>query len=155
MKLTRSTDIFLELSERTWIANSSDYDAFISIHADSYSRTSRGTTTYYNVSSNFNGPKSEQLAAIVQKHLVQQLGTYDRGHKTQDFYVNRKNELPSILVELAFISNPNEEALLKTKAFRQKSSRWHSRRIGRVFQPILVCSHSENNSMRRPMMQRI
>ncbi|WJQ06852.1 SH3 domain-containing protein [Geobacillus stearothermophilus] len=122
VKLTRSTDIFLELSERTWIANSSDYDAFISIHADSYSRTSRGTTTYYNVSSNFNGPKSEQLAAIVQKHLVQQLGTYDRGHKTQDFYVNRKNELPSILVELAFISNPNEEALLKTKAFRQKAA---------------------------------
>jgi N-acetylmuramoyl-L-alanine amidase len=122
VKLTRSTDVFLELSERTFIANSSDYDAFISIHSDSYSRTSRGTTTYYNVSANFNGPKSELLAKIVQKHLVARLGTYDKGYKQQEFYVNRKNELPSILVELAYISNPNEEALLKTKAFRQKAA---------------------------------
>jgi N-acetylmuramoyl-L-alanine amidase len=122
VKLTRSKDVFLELAERTLIANSSDYDAFISIHADSYSRTSRGTTTYYNISTNFNGPKSQQLAKIVQKHLVAQLGTYNRGYKQQEFYVNRKNELPSILVELAFISNPNEEALLKTKAFRQKAA---------------------------------
>jgi N-acetylmuramoyl-L-alanine amidase len=122
VKLTRSNDVFLELAERTFIANSSDYDAFISIHADSYSRTSRGTTTYYNVSSNFNGPKSEQLAKIVQKHIVAQLGTYNKGYKQQEFYVNRKNELPSILVELAYVSNPNEEALLKTKAFRQKAA---------------------------------
>ncbi|WP_027409270.1 SH3 domain-containing protein [Anoxybacteroides tepidamans] len=120
--LTRSTDVFLELSERTAIANNSDYDAFISIHIDSYSRTSTGTTTYYNVSTNFNGPKSKILAQYVQQRLVGQLGRPDRGYKEQEFYVNRKNELPSILVELAFISNPNEEALLKTKAFRQKAA---------------------------------
>lgn len=120
--LTRNTDVFLELSERTTIANNSDYDAFISIHADSYSRTSSGTTTYYNVSTNFNGPKSKILAQYVQKHLVAQLGIPNRGYKEQEFYVNRKNELPSILVELAFISNPKEEALLKTTAFRQKAA---------------------------------
>lgn len=120
--LTRSTDIFLELSERTAIANNSDYDAFISIHTDSYSKTSAGTTTYYNVSTNFNGPKSKSLAQYVQQSLVAQLGTPNRGYKEQEFYVNRKNELPSILVELAFVSNPNEEALLKTKAFRQKAA---------------------------------
>nr|WP_290907364.1 N-acetylmuramoyl-L-alanine amidase [Anoxybacillus sp.] len=120
--LTRSTDVFLELSERTAIANSSDYDAFISIHADSYSKTSTGTTTYYNVTTNFNGPKSKSLAQYVQQSLVAQLGTPNRGYKEQEFYVNRKNELPSILVELAFVSNPNEEALLKTKAFLQKAA---------------------------------
>ncbi|KXG08984.1 N-acetylmuramoyl-L-alanine amidase LytC [Anoxybacillus sp. P3H1B] len=122
VKLTRSTDVFLELAERTTIANSSDYDAFISIHADSYSSTSSGTTTYYNVSTNFNGPKSVKLAQYVQKYIVSQLGTSNRGYKEQEFYVNRKNELPSILVELAFVSNPKEEALLKTKAFRQKAA---------------------------------
>ncbi|KDE46055.1 hypothetical protein DI43_17465 [Geobacillus sp. CAMR12739] len=117
VKLTRSTDIFLELSERTWIANSSDYDAFISIHADSYSRTSRGTTTYYNVSSNFNGPKSEQLAAIVQKHLVQQLGTYDRGHKTQDFYVNRKTSCRAFS-----LSSPSSPIQMKRRCSKRKRS---------------------------------
>ncbi|GGJ64007.1 N-acetylmuramoyl-L-alanine amidase [Anoxybacillus voinovskiensis] len=120
--LTRSTDVFLELFERTAIANNSDYDAFISIHADSYSKTSTGTTTYYNVTTNFNGPKSKTLAQYVQQSLVAQLKTPNRGYKEQAFYVNRKNELPSILVELAYVSNPNEEALLKTKAFLQKAA---------------------------------
>jgi N-acetylmuramoyl-L-alanine amidase len=120
--LTRSTDIFLELTERTDIANSSDYDAFISIHADSYSSSSNGSTTYYNTTVNFNGPKSEDLGDAVQKHLVSALDTYNRGVKEQNFYVNKRNELPSILVELAFISNPREEALLKTTEFRQKAA---------------------------------
>ncbi|ANB59314.1 N-acetylmuramoyl-L-alanine amidase [Anoxybacteroides amylolyticum] len=120
--LTRSTDVFLELFERTAIANNSDYDAFISIHADSYAKTSTGTTTYYNVTTNFNGPKSKTLAQYVQQSLVAQLKTPNRGYKEQKFYVNRKNELPSILVELAYVSNPNEEALLKTKAFLQKAA---------------------------------
>lgn len=50
------------------------------------------------------------------------MGTYDRGVKEQEFYVNRMNQLPSILVELAFISNPKEEALLRSTAFRQKAA---------------------------------
>lgn len=120
--LTRSTDIFLELSERTAIANSSHYDAFISIHADSLSTTSRGTTTYYNTTVNFNGPKSKKLADAIQKNIISSMGTYDRGVKEQEFYVNRMNQLPSILVELAFISNPKEEALLRSTAFRQKAA---------------------------------
>jgi N-acetylmuramoyl-L-alanine amidase len=121
--LTRSTDVFLELYERTDIANQSDYDAFVSIHGDSYSTTSRGTTTYYNASVNFNGPKSYALGLSVQRNLVSSIGTYDRGVKEELFYVNRKNELPSVLVELAFLSNPTEEARMKTQEFRIQAAR--------------------------------
>ncbi|MGE6487633.1 SH3 domain-containing protein [Paenisporosarcina sp. NPDC076898] len=120
--LTRSKDVFLELSQRTSVANNSDYDAFISVHADSYASTSRGTTTFYNASVNFNGPKSYSLAQSVQTQLVKQTGTYNRGVQSQLFYVNRMNELPSILVELAFLSNPKEEALLASEAFRKKAA---------------------------------
>jgi N-acetylmuramoyl-L-alanine amidase len=120
--LTRSTDVFLELSERTAIANSSDYDAFISIHSDNFSKTSKGTTTYYNSDVNFNGPRSLILGKFVQKNLVDSINTYNRGVKHQRFYVNRMNELPSILVELAFISNPKEEALLNSSKFQKKAA---------------------------------
>lgn len=120
--LTRSTDVFLELFERTDIANASNADAFISIHGDSFSATSNGTTTYYNSTVNFNGPRSKTLGNAVQKNMVSSLGTYNRGVKEQSFYVNRMNEIPSILVELAFLSNPKEEALLKTTEFRQKAA---------------------------------
>ncbi|MEH7124282.1 MULTISPECIES: SH3 domain-containing protein [unclassified Bacillus (in: firmicutes)] len=120
--LTRSTDIFLELSQRTDIANRSQADAFISIHGDSFSSTSKGTTTYYNSTVNFNGPRSKTLGTAIQKNMVSSMNTYNRGVKEQSFYVNRMNDLPSVLVELAFISNPNEEALLKTTAFRKKAA---------------------------------
>lgn len=122
VSLTRSTDIFLELSERTDIANNSTADAFISIHGDSFSSTSNGTTTYYNSTVNYNGPRSRTLGDAVQKNMVSSMNTYNRGVKEQNFYVNRINQLPSILVELAFLSNPKEEALLKTTEFRKKAA---------------------------------
>lgn len=122
VKLTRSTDVFLELSQRTGISNASDYDAFISIHADSFNSTSKGTTTFYNSSVSFNGPRSLTLAKSIQSDLVKSIGTYNRGVKQENFYVNRMNEIPSVLVELAFLSNPTEEAQLATTAFRKKAA---------------------------------
>jgi N-acetylmuramoyl-L-alanine amidase len=120
--LTRSTDIFLELSERTDIANRSDYDAFVSIHSNSFSSTSRGTETFYDTSVNFNGVQSKLMAQDVQTALTKHVGTYNRGIKDNDFFVTRENELPSILVELAYLSNPNEEKLLKSDSFRRKAA---------------------------------
>jgi N-acetylmuramoyl-L-alanine amidase len=120
--LTRNDDTFLELYERTDIANKSDYDAFVSIHSDSYTSNSHGSTTYYNNSVNFNGPKSYLLGEAVQSNMVSQIGTANRGVKEQLFYVNRMNELPSVLVELAFLSNPTEEAKLKTESFRRQAA---------------------------------
>lgn len=120
--MTRSTDVFLELAERTAISNKSDGDAFISLHTDAFNESTQGTTSFYNTTVNFNGPASKTLATAIQKNLIVSLGTYNRGVKEEAFFVNRMNELPSILVEMAFISNPKEEALLKTAAFRQKAA---------------------------------
>jgi N-acetylmuramoyl-L-alanine amidase len=120
--LTRSTDVFLELSERTDIANRSDYDAFVSIHSNSFSSTSRGTQTFYDTSVNFNGAQSKLMAQDVQTALTNHVGTYNRGITDNDFFVTRENELPSILVELAYLSNPTEEQLLKSDSFRRKAS---------------------------------
>ncbi|MFC7373043.1 SH3 domain-containing protein [Fictibacillus iocasae] len=120
--MTRSTDIFLELPDRTAISNASDADAFISVHSNSHSSTSRGTQTFYNTSVSFNGPKSKTLAMYVQNSLYPEIWTYNRGYTHQTFYVNRMNEIPSALVELAFISNPAEEKLMRTDSFKQKAA---------------------------------
>lgn len=123
VQLTRSDDSFLTLQDRTTLSNLSDYDAFISLHTDSFTDSNaNGTTTFYNTSLNFNSTKSYQLGQTVQKHLIANLGTSNRGVKNQEFYVNKRNELPSILIELAFISNQKEEALLKTTEFRYKAA---------------------------------
>jgi len=121
--LTRSNDTFLTLEQRTKIANSSDSDAFISIHANaSVSTSARGTETYYNTAYNFNGPRSSILAKYIQDSLVDRINTYDRGTKTANFYVIKNNELPSALVELAFISNPTEESMLKNDVVRGQAA---------------------------------
>ncbi|WP_416729644.1 SH3 domain-containing protein [Fictibacillus sp. JL2B1089] len=120
--LTRSKDVYLELSERTDISNKSDYDAFVSIHSNAYSAASRGTETFYNTSKNFNASQSRFLAQDVQAALSKELGTHNRGYTNKDFYVTRENDLPSILVELAFISNPKEEKLLKSDRFRRDAA---------------------------------
>jgi N-acetylmuramoyl-L-alanine amidase len=120
--LTRSKDAYLELRERTDISNKSDYDAFVSIHSNAYSAASRGTETFYNTSKNFNASQSRFLAQDVQAALSKELGTHNRGYTNKDFYVTRENDLPSILVELAFISNPKEEKLLKSDRFRRDAA---------------------------------
>ena len=120
--MTRSNDKFLQLSERTSIANKLDYDAFISIHTNSASSSSaKGTETYYN-KSNFNNLRSKEMAADIQKHLVASIGLSNRGVKTANYHVITKNEIPSVLVELAFIVNPKEEALLNSSSFQQKAA---------------------------------
>ncbi|MCD6170218.1 MAG: N-acetylmuramoyl-L-alanine amidase [Candidatus Latescibacteria bacterium] len=66
--------------------------------------------------------ESQDLAAIIQAELVKQTGLKNLGVKQAGFYVMLGTEatMPSVLVEVAFISNPREEKLLKTRRFRQK-----------------------------------
>jgi N-acetylmuramoyl-L-alanine amidase len=66
--------------------------------------------------------ESQDLAAIVQSELVKQIGLKNLGVKQAGFYVMLGTEasMPSVLVEVAFISNFKEEKLLKTRSFRQR-----------------------------------
>jgi N-acetylmuramoyl-L-alanine amidase len=50
--------------------------------------------------------------------LIGKLDTYDCGTKTADFYVLKNNELPNAFVELAFLSNPEEESMLCSDLIR-------------------------------------
>jgi len=64
--------------------------------------------------------ESEQLAALVQKEVHKRTRLIDRGVDQAGFYVLIGASMPAILIETAFISNPNEEGQLRSKAFRQK-----------------------------------
>ena len=118
--MTKTTDKYVSLQERCDIANNSDADFFISIHNNSFSDSSaNGTETY----SFFPNDLGGQLAKSIQTKLVSTLGRYNRGHKTADFYVLRNTKMPAALAELAFISNPKEESLLRTDEFQTKAAK--------------------------------
>lgn len=61
---------------------------------------------------------SKGLADSVQSHLIAATGATDRGIKQDYFYVIRKARSPAILVELGFLSHPEEGAKLSTEAYQ-------------------------------------
>jgi len=129
--LTRSTDVSpaegtyserADLESRTKIANDSKADLFISLHNDSFSNPdTSGTTTYYS-SQNPVATQSKTLAASIQSELSKSIGLPSRGVKDAAFYVVKNTEMPAVLVELGFLSNPTEEKLLTSPEFQSKAA---------------------------------
>lgn len=129
--LSRTTDVspaYTNYSEleclqaRMSLAKASNADLFISIHNDSFSKsTVQGTSTFYSG----NNPKSNeslQLASSIQFALIDTLETTNRGVKEAGLYVLKNTTMPAALVETAFISNPYEEARLQNPTFQKNVS---------------------------------
>lgn len=106
-----------ELDARVMVGNKNKADAFIDIHANSFSDPKvGGTTTYYYQES----AGSQLLAQNLQDSVIAANGLNDRSVQPADFYVLKRTMMPSSLIELAFLSNPDEEKLLNLPQFQQK-----------------------------------
>ena len=157
---TRTGDTFPTLKDRTNIANNSNADLFISIHCDSFTKSSaKGSSSHVmglryteanlrvaqkensviyledNYEANYDGfdpnsPESiiafslsqttylDQSILIAQKIQAQfrdRVKRTDRGVKQTPLWVTRATSMPSVLVELGFISNPDEEDFLNSE----------------------------------------
>jgi N-acetylmuramoyl-L-alanine amidase len=126
--LTRTTDRDVhsrqasdvqELQARVNVANKARADVFVSVHIDSYvDSTAKGTTTYFAPQS----ARGELLASKLQQSLVEQISLLDRGSRENNFYVLKHAAMPAVLAEIAFISNPSEEAKLRQPDFIKKAA---------------------------------
>lgn len=154
--MTRTSDVFIPLEERTAIANKVNADLFLSVHANAApNRNASGIETYYlnlaktekaaQLAAKENGTSLEKVSVLqailfdlmanyklndsahmadeVQKALHKKARSYygdvkNLGVKQGPFYVLVGATMPSILVETAFLSNPQEEARLKDPAYR-------------------------------------
>jgi N-acetylmuramoyl-L-alanine amidase len=157
---TRKTDIFLELNERTELANNSSADLFISIHCDGFTNSSpsgasvfvmgmsklkanmdvamRENSAIYmedNYQQKYEGfdPKSQEsyivfslmqntflnqslkIAEEVEKEISTRANRKSRGVKQAPFYVISRTNMPSILIECGFLTNPKEEDYLHSE----------------------------------------
>ena len=114
-----STDVLQSdsLGEVCRTANDSDADIFVSIHCNAAdAESANGTETWACAGSS----AGHALAACIQNQIVDALGTVDRGVKTatpgvNGLYVLTNTDAPAVLVELAFISNDDDEQLLEEK----------------------------------------
>ncbi len=113
--MTREADTAVELTDRPKMARERGATIFVSIHANASTRASvNGSETYYLT------PQSLVLAQMIQDELAVFVGVPNRGIKTADFLVLRDNDVPSVLVETAFITHTDDEARLKEPDFRQR-----------------------------------
>jgi N-acetylmuramoyl-L-alanine amidase len=107
------------LKERTDKANSLGVDVYAAIHANAFKDTwnsANGIDTFVYVTK----PKeSAELAEKVQRQLVKRTGLRDRGVKTANFHVLRETQMTAILIECGFMTNPEEEAKLRSDSFRR------------------------------------
>ncbi|WP_408643052.1 N-acetylmuramoyl-L-alanine amidase family protein [Thermosinus carboxydivorans] len=119
-----------ELKARTSIANNKKADVFVSIHINSFTNSAAGgTATYYYQKT----PYDMLLAQNLQSALLEAGGLQDRGANPANFYVIKRTIMPAALVELAFISNPEEEKLLNTPQFQQKMAQGIVQGLNRFF----------------------
>jgi N-acetylmuramoyl-L-alanine amidase len=73
----------------------------------------------FNLEQKLNWSESGQFAQNFQKRLEQRLPFRNRGVHSANFYVLRRAKMPAILLETGFISNPENEAMLRKSDFRQ------------------------------------
>jgi N-acetylmuramoyl-L-alanine amidase len=116
--MIRADDSNPSLENRVATANNSGAIVFVSIHNNGYSNPSaNGSETWYTPSQSAN---SGSLAKSVLTGIVDAIGLRRRGVKEGDLYVTKNTIMPSTLVESAFITNPDEENLLRDAGFRGK-----------------------------------
>lgn len=106
--LTRPDDTFISLGGRVNVASANRAALFISIHINAMERRNdiQGIETYYT------HPNSARLAYTLHRRLVERTGKPDRGVRTRRLYVTNHTSMPAALLEVGFISNPQEREQL-------------------------------------------
>ena len=121
--VTSNTDVNKTTSqtEREQSVKSSGADIGISIHHNSVD-TSVNVSNVKGTETLYSQPLSRRLADTIQKNLVSNVNTSDRGIKYQSLYMCRFREMPTVLIELGFITNPYEYESLASRAYIDKES---------------------------------
>lgn len=123
--MTRETDVDVygpnasakdELQARSSVANDNKADAFVCLHIDAFPNpTVGGITTHYYQKTGYDA----MLASSIQDQFGN-INFPDRGAKSSGFYVLKHTQMPGVLVEMGFISNPDEEKVLTTPQIQQQ-----------------------------------
>jgi N-acetylmuramoyl-L-alanine amidase len=124
---TRTTDVFLTLSERTYRANAWGADFFISCHINaSTSPTARGFASYIYTSTD---DKTKAFQNVMHEEIVKAIsantGVVNLGKKQANFHVLRESHMTAILTENLFVSNTADSALLKQDSFLDRLADGH------------------------------
>ena len=117
VKMTRTDDYFVELEDRAAIANDLNADLFVSIHSDSFPKSSRRGYTIYIAKS---ASSSSRRAASAIARSMSGTGLNSFGVQTAGYHVLTDTRGPAVLVEMGYLSNRSEAALLRSSSFQNR-----------------------------------
>lgn len=138
--LTRNSDYFVPLEERVRFANRFENALFISVHFNSGENSSATGVETYTLAprgvpsmmadgprvsdfaacrGNLNDSENTALATAAHAALVSRAQLYDRGIKRARFVVIRDIQIPGVLIEGGFVTNPNDSRKIASTQYRQ------------------------------------
>lgn len=118
---TRMDDRYVTLAARAQLANELEADVFVSIHtnASSSSTAFRGVETYYLTGRD----DGRALAAALHASVLEATGAPDHSVRAGGYYVLRNTDMPAALVEMGYVTNEDDLALLRTEAYQADLAR--------------------------------
>lgn len=115
------------LSKRVEVANDinklhDNRGVYVSIHSNYFStKSANGIETFH-----YPGSQSgKKLAGIFQENLIKQTGLTDRGVKEANYYVLRETQMPAVLTESGFFSNPKDVEFMVSSEGINKIAKAH------------------------------
>ncbi|MGY5265999.1 N-acetylmuramoyl-L-alanine amidase [Paraclostridium bifermentans] len=115
--MSRNSDEFITLGDRSKMANEYKPDVFLSIHQNSADNTSaNGIETYYHSNKEIYIPYAQD----VQYSAINKTNSNNRGVKSANFAVLRETNMPAVLFESGFISNSIESGNLANSEYQDK-----------------------------------
>ena len=137
MGMDRSEEsLRVSIQENSFISRESDYEAFY----EGFKPDDPDTYIALSLRQSIFLQQSLELGSLIQSQFKQRVGRKDRGVRQAGYYVTCCTQMPSVLVELGFLTNPKEEEFLNSKAgqelmasallraFRTYKEKYHPRR---------------------------
>ena len=119
VKMTRTTEIDLDLGPRVSMANNTKADIFVSIHANASlgkKRNINGLETFY-----YSGWKGRLLAEKIQKQIIKvSPGSPDRGVRRGRYFVIKQTNMPAVLIEIGFVTGKLDGSRLSKDMHRER-----------------------------------
>jgi N-acetylmuramoyl-L-alanine amidase len=123
--MSRDSDVFLSLDERTIKANTMNADVLVSVHCNSSTEPSaRGFESYRYTNANIG---TTAFQNVMHQEIIRLIGgnISDRGKKQANFHMLRESKMKAILTENLFVSNSADADLLKNDSFLDKIAQGH------------------------------
>jgi N-acetylmuramoyl-L-alanine amidase len=134
--LLRSGPTTPSSDDRARTANESGAELLVSLHVNSHDDAqAEGASCFYYGREGYISQAGQRLAEHIQEALTTRLGLKDGRTHPKSLPLLRETRMPAVHVEPCFITNPHEEALLRTDRFRHQVATAVGGAIERFFLP--------------------